>query len=109
MADLATHLADVKKYSTSVNEAALAGLAKTYALVLSRADSRWVAASDKKELGRVRDNFLKKKLGLKGDDAALDASIASVAAKLKGDSTKSRLTFYYLLAEHHKKLDLFAK
>jgi hypothetical protein len=98
MADLAKHLADVKKYTTNVNEAAVAGLAKTYALVLAKADSRWVAASDKGELVRVRDNFLKKKLALKDVDAALDAAVAAVAEKLKGDSTKSRLTFYYLLA-----------
>ena len=28
---------------------------------------------------------------------------------MKADRTKSRLTFYYLLAEHHGKLDLFVK
>ncbi|MDQ0467379.1 DUF2853 family protein [Labrys wisconsinensis] len=109
MTDLATHLADVKKYTGSVDEAAVAGMAKTYALVLSKADSRWVAASDPAELGRVRDNFLKKKLGLKDADATLDAAIKAVVDKLKADRTKSRLTVYYLLAEHFKKLDLFKK
>jgi hypothetical protein len=68
-----------------------------------------VAASDPQELARLRENFLKKKLGLKETDAALDAAIAAVMAKLKGDRTKSRLTVYYLLAEHFKKLDMFAK
>ena len=28
---------------------------------------------------------------------------------MKADKTKSRLTFYYLLAEHYGKLDLFVK
>ena len=109
MSDLATYLADVKKYTASADEAAVAGLAKTYALVLSKADSKWVAAGDPTELGRVRDNFLKKKLGLKDADTALDAAIKSVLDKLKADKTKSRLTVYYLLAEHFKKLDQFKK
>ncbi|MGH6754098.1 MAG: DUF2853 family protein [Bradyrhizobium sp.] len=109
MADLATYLADVKKYTGKVDEAAVAGMAKTYALVLSKPDSQWVAASDPAEVGRVRDNFLKKKLGLKEADAALEAAIKTVLDKLKADKTKSRLTVYYLLAEHFKKLDLFKK
>jgi hypothetical protein len=107
MADLATYIADVKKYTSKVDEAAVAGLAKTYALVLGKPDSKWVAAGDAAEVGRVRDNFLKKKLGLKDPDTALDAAIASVLDKLKADRTKSRLTVYYLLAEHFKKLDAF--
>jgi uncharacterized cupin superfamily protein len=82
------------------------GLAKTYRLVLSKADTQYVACSDPKERERVRENFLKKKLGLNGDD--LDASIEATCVAMKADRTKSRLTFYYLLAEHHGKLDQFA-
>ncbi len=101
------HLADVKKYAKKpVNEKAVEGLAKTYRLVLSKPDSRYVAASDPAELETVRKNFLEKKLGLSGPD--LDASIKAVAETMKGDRTKSRLTFYYLLAEHYGKLDQFA-
>lgn len=104
---MSDHLADVKKYAKApVNEKAVEGLAKTYRLVLSKPDSRYVAASDKAELETVRKNFLEKKLGLSGAD--LDASIKAVAEKMKGDRTKSRLTFYYLLAEHYGKLDQFA-
>lgn len=100
------HLSDVKKYaSKAVNEAAVAGLAKTYRLVLSKPDTKYVACSDPKERERVRENFLKKKLGLSGD--ALDASIEETCKAMKDDRTKSRLTFYYLLAEHHGKLDVF--
>ncbi|WP_020179213.1 DUF2853 family protein [Methylopila sp. M107] len=104
---MADHLADVKKFAKGpVNEAAVAGLAKTYRLVLSKADTQYVACSDPKERERVRENFLKKKLGLSGDD--LDASIEATCAAMKADRTKSRLTFYYLLAEHYGKLDQFA-
>ena len=101
------HAADVRKYSKSaVDEAALAGLLKTYRLVLSKADTRYVACADQAERERVRESFLKKKLGLSGD--GLDAAIEEVCAAMKADRTKSRLTFYYLLAERFGKLGSFA-
>ena len=104
---MSDHLADVKKYAKKpVNEKAIEGLAKTYRLVLAKSDTRYVACSDKEERERVRKNFLEKKLGLKGD--GLDASIESICAAMKADRSKSRLTFYYLLAEHHGKLGVFA-
>jgi hypothetical protein len=104
------HLADAKKFAKGpVNEAALTKLAKTYALVMSKADTRYVACSDAGELERVRTNFLKKKLGLTGADAELDGAIKAVCEQMKADRTKSRVTFYYCLAEHFKKLDVFVK
>jgi Protein of unknown function (DUF2853) len=100
------HLADVRKYAKgTVNESALAGLLKTYRLVLGKADTRYVACADPSERERVRNSFLKKKLGLTSDD--LDEAIESVCAAMKADRTKSRLTFYYLLAERFGKLDTF--
>ena len=102
------HLADVKKYARkAVNEAAFAGMSKSYALVMGKPDTRFVACADPAELERVRENFLKKKLGLKSAD--LDATIKATCEHMKDDKTKSRLTFYYLLAEHYGKLDLFVK
>lgn len=102
------HLADVKKYAKKpLNEGAFAGMSKAYALVMSKPDTRYVACSDPTEVERVRENFLKKKLGLKSGD--LDGSIKAICEHMKDDRTKSRLTFYYLLAEHHGKLDLFIK
>ena len=99
-------VADVRKYAQgTVDEAALAGLAKTYRLVLGKADTRYVACADPAERERVRKNFLEKKLGLSGPD--LDAAIEAACAAMKADRTKSRLTFYYLLAERFGKLGLF--
>ncbi|HEX4765914.1 MAG TPA: DUF2853 family protein [Lichenihabitans sp.] len=100
------HLADVKKYAKHpVNEAALNAMAKIYRLVMSQSDTKYVACSDPAERDRVRDNFLKKKLGLSSPD--LDAAIKTVCESMKTDRTKSRLTFYYLLAEHYGKLGTF--
>lgn len=101
---MSEHVADVKKYAKNpVNEAAVAYLAKTYQLVLSKADSRYVACSDSEERDRIRENFLKKKLGLTSGD--LDGAIKATCEAMKADNHKSRLTFYYLLAEHFGKLD----
>ncbi len=97
------HVADIKKYAKKpINETAVQHLARTYALVMSKADAKYVSCSDPAELDRVRENFLKKKLGLSGD---LDGAIKAVCTTMKPDRTKSRLTFYYLLAEHFEKLD----
>lgn len=99
--------ADIRKYVPDADDAVVAKMLSTYRLVLSRRDSAYVATSDADEVARVRKNFLKKKLGLTDDDATLDAAIAEVAARMKGDRTKSRATVYYLLAEKFGKLDVF--
>ncbi|GLS23299.1 hypothetical protein GCM10007874_63190 [Labrys miyagiensis] len=109
MADLATYVADIKKYTSSVNEAAAAGIVKHLGIALRNRDSSLVAGSDAAELARVRDNFLKKKLALTDADSKLDAAVSAVVEKMKADHSKSRVTVYYLLAEHYKKLDLFVK
>jgi 3-dehydroquinate synthetase len=102
------HLADIKKFAKKpVNEAAAAGLIKNYALVMSKADTRYVACSDPVELERVLNNFLKKKLGLATAD--MEASIKATCEHMKSDKTKARTTFYYVLAEHYGKLDMFIK
>lgn len=101
------HLADVKKYTAKVDEAAVAGMSKTYALVMGKADTRYVAASDAAEVKRVVDNFCKKKLGRKESDADLTAVVKAQCEKMKADRTKSRITVYYLVAEHFKQLAMF--
>ncbi len=101
------YLADIKKYSAKPDEAAVAVLAKTYALVMSKPDTRWVAASDPDEIERVVDNFLIKKLGRKETSCILTAACKVVGDKMKADRNKSRIVFYYLLAEHYDQLSTF--
>ena len=88
MADMTENKAAVGKYSSSVNDAALAGLAKTYALVLSKKDTQYVACSDAKERDTVRTNFLQKKLGLTNAEAELDAAVLAVCEKNKSEKIK---------------------
>lgn len=104
MADWA---ADVKIYRPDADDAAIAGLLKTYRLVMDSQDSAYVAFSDKDEVETVKTNFLKKKLGLTESDAVLDAALDEVKEIMKADRTKSRITVYYLLAEKFGKLGLF--
>lgn len=98
---------DVLRYAPNADPKVIAGIVKHCGIALRNRDSSLVATSDKVELERVRNNFLKKKLGLEQPDAELDTAIASVAAKMKSDRTKNRVTVYYLLAEHFGKLGIF--
>ena len=95
---------DVAKYTESVDEAAVAGIAKHLGIALRNRDSSLVSCSDKSEKERVRESWLKKKLALTDDDASLDAAVDAVCATMSADTTKHRVTFYYLLAEQYGKL-----
>ena len=100
--------ADVQKYSPGADTSAIAGIVRYCGISLQKRDSSLVSLSDKEELARVRENFLKKKLGLTASDAELDKAISAVGDKMKSDRSKNRVTIYYLLAEHFGKLSLFS-
>ena len=91
------HVADARKHASNVNEAAVAVIVKYCGIALTKPDSSLVSATDPKELATVRDGFAAKKLGLSAE--AADAGIKAVVEKMKGTRQKSRVTFYYLLAE----------
>ena len=94
---MSDYSADVAKYTGSVNEAAVKAVVKYCGIALQNRDSALVSASDAKELATVRDGFAAKKLGLSA--TAADTGIQAVVAKMKDERNKSRVTFYYLLAE----------
>jgi len=91
------HVSDLKKYTPNVNEGAVAAIVKYCGIALQNADSALVATSDPKELATVRDGFAAKKLGLSAE--AADTGIKAVTDKMKATNRKSRVSFYYLLAE----------
>ncbi len=97
----------VKKYAANANGKAIAGIVKHLGIALRTRDASLVAASDPEELKRVRDGFMKKKLGLTQPDAELDAALKDVMKRMAGEHDKSRVTVCYLLAEKFGKLDLF--
>jgi hypothetical protein len=96
-----------RRYAPHADQAILDKMASTYRLVLDDRDSRFVSASDPAELATVRENFLKKKLGLTHSDADLDKAIADVMAQMKDGKPNPRLAVYYLLAEKFDKLSVF--
>lgn len=99
---------DVRKYAPDANAQAIAGIVRYCGIALQNRDASLVSFSDPEEVGRVRENFLKKKLGLTQSDAELDKAIAEVGAMMKGDRTRNRVTAYYLLAERFGKLPAFS-
>jgi hypothetical protein len=102
------YAANLEKYASTVDAAAVKGIVKYLGIALQNRDSSLVAASDPEELRLVRDSFMKKKLGLMQTDAELDAALRDVMTTMSGDRNKSRVTVYYLLAEKFGKLGLFA-
>jgi Protein of unknown function (DUF2853) len=99
--------ADVKKYATNADDAAIKGIIKHCGIALQNKDASFVACTDKAERDRVRDSFLKKKLALTAPDAELDKAVMDVCQMMHADRDKSRVAFYYLLAEKFGKLGAF--
>ena len=72
-------------------------------------DAATVAGTQQSELDTVKNNFLIKKLGLKGG-ADLDKGIEAVMEKYgKSNKNKYRAVVYYLLAIHFKKESVYNK
>lgn len=97
MADFRSQLSSI---GVKHDDALLTKVAKGCGPSIYNRDSATVAASDKAELDRVKNNFLIKKLGLK-DGPALDKAIGDVVNQL-GSATKNkyRAVFYYLLVKN---------
>jgi hypothetical protein len=100
--------ADVIRYVPNADEKAIAGIVRHCGIALRNRDSSLVSFSDKAEVDRVRESFLKKKLGLTAPDEKLDEAITAVGEIMKGDRTRNRVTVYYLLADRFGKLSDFA-
>lgn len=100
------YVADVKNYAANVNEKAVATIVKYCGIALQNKDSSLVSTSDKAEVERVKVGFATKKLGLSGEQ--FDKAAAVVAEKMKGSRAKSRVTYYYLLAEASGTMDKLA-
>lgn len=94
---MSDYSADIAKYTTDVNADAVKAIVAYCGIALQKRDSSLVSGSDAKELATVRDGFAAKKLGLAPE--AAEAGMKTVLDKMKGEHNKSRVTFYYLLAE----------
>lgn len=110
MADASAYADNIKKYAKGYNQAAAEKIVGHLGIALRNRDSSFVACSDSGELDRVREKWCRGKLGLAQNQTDLDAAIKTVCDKLKDEGgQKSRVTFYYLIAENFGKLDHLAK
>ena len=98
MADLTKYRDDIAKYDDTINDELIEVLYKSLASVLGNADAANVSCSDESELETVKRNFIEKKLEVTDDEKA-DSAIKAVCEMMKGDRSKNRLTFYYLLTQ----------
>jgi hypothetical protein len=101
-------ITDVKKYAPDADATVIAGIVRYCGIALQSKDASLVSFSAKDELARVRENYLKKKLGLSNSDEELNAAIATVGQQMKDAHNKNRVTVYYLLAQHFGKLSMFS-
>ncbi|MFN4192168.1 MAG: DUF2853 family protein [Tabrizicola sp.] len=70
-------------------------------------DAQTVAASDKEELERIKNNFLMKKLGLADSPKLMEGINAAVDTYGKSERNKYRAVFYYLLVKHFGKESVY--
>ena len=106
MADASAYADNIKKYAKGYNQKAAEKIVGHLGIALRNRDSSLVSCSDEGELARVREKFCRSKLGLKEKNDEINAAIGKICETMKPEgSNKSRVTFYYLLAEHFVKLD----
>lgn len=98
--------ADIKRYTSNVNAAAVDSIVKYCGIALRGKDSQFVAMTDSAEIKRVVDGFCAKKLGLAAGPA--ETAVIAAGEKMKADKSKHRVTVYYLVAEDTGSLDKLA-
>ncbi|MBD1425941.1 DUF2853 family protein [Sphingobacterium arenae] len=105
---IAVYVAESKKLNLSLDEKLIAAVAKGLGPSIYNADAETIAASDKAELDRVKNNFLIKKLGL-ADGSALDTALEEVIEQVgKSNRNKYRVIIYALLVKKFKKESIYA-
>jgi len=103
-----TYKATISKYNLDLSEDLLTKVAKSLGPSIYNADSESVACSNKDEMQRVIDNFLKKKLSLTKSDSELKDAIKEVCEKMGSNNPKKyRPIFYALLAKKFGKEDIY--
>lgn len=101
------HVRDIQRYRTNVDEKAVAAIIQH--LGIKSADAPLVSCSDRDEIARVRNGWLKKKLAVTDDDAKLDKAISDLYASIATEPRKSRVSLYYLLAEKFGRIASLAR
>ena len=103
------YIAESKKLNLQLSDALLTKVTVGLGPSIYNQDSETVACSSSDEVATVRENFLKKKLGLTQPDEELDAAIENVC-EMMGTTNKHkyRTLFYALLAKNFGKVGVYA-
>ncbi len=106
---IALYIEEAKKLNLNLSDEYIANISKSLGPAIYRADTEIVACGDKSELDRIRNNYLKKKLGLTDENPVLDEMIQRVCVKLGTSNRKKyRALFYGLLAIEAGKESIYA-
>lgn len=102
-------IAEAKKLNLSITDDLMSKVAIGLGPVLYNKGTAIVACGQVAELETVKNNFLKKKLGLTNEDSEFDAAIKEVCEQLgTSNRSKYRVHFYALLAMKFNKTDIYA-
>ena len=106
---IALYKQKMKEIEPKFDEALLEKITRSLGPSIYKKDSETVSCSSQSELERVRNNFLKMKLGLDKSDEELDKAIKEVCEKMgTANRNKYRALFYYFLVKKFKKESLYA-
>ncbi len=97
----------LKKVGVKADDAVLRAVAKSQGPSIYLADASLVSCGDDKELKRVEDNFIVKKLGVTDQDA-IKKVLEGTCEKFKSINRKMRVAFYYVIVKELKKEALFS-
>lgn len=105
---IALYTQEAKKLGLNLSDDLLTKVTIGLGPSIYNSDSETVACTQPDELVRVKENFLKKKLGLTVADNALDSAIASVCEQMgSSNRNKYRAIFYALLTKHFSKENIY--
>ncbi len=94
---------------TSIDATLVEAVAKGLGPSIYQNDASTVSCSDNDELSRVRESFVKGKLGVDASDEEINAVITAVCQTLgTSNRNKLRVAFYYLLTKHFNKESVYA-
>ena len=103
----AKYTKDMKeKVDIDADQSKMLGIIKACGPAIYRADAETVSAGDPEEMNRVKNGFMKKHLGVEGDEAdkVLDRAIERYG---RSNRSKYRAVLYYIMADETGNLGKF--
>ena len=105
-----TYIENAQKLNLNLSKELIEKVTKSLGPSIYNKDSEIVSCSDKSELERVKENFLKKKLALSNqNESELDNTLKEICEKMgSSNKNKYRALFYALLVQKFKKESIYS-